>query len=741
MTKDKPVTPGMINVPKRSGSKKPRQGSKPSPAMVGKAVDQKKPRPENRRNGRNGRNGQREPSEPFLNPYTFVPAFSREAMTGAFADAAPQGADRLHEENWTGSIGVRLTVRTPLLLLDTARAYNAPDAAEGHLTYPILLRDGRPHLQATALKGMLRASYEAITNSRFGVFLGHDERLGWRRVADDARDMTPVRIGKDGKTLEFWEAVKLSSYRDKPGPRYSRSQVPEHGDHVWIKTRQGKNAEEVTGIKPHSKGRPSPDWQEGYVFITGRNVEAKRDERVFVRPRRPVTAKLTEVLRERWDALMEHYRGYQQDIETDSGFDISPHRTDEGRRKLVPGSFCWAYKKNEHIEALYPVMVPRDLAIASPSEMVPPKVEPASRYRDLSPADRVFGWVAQDGSGTRPAAYRGRLRISNVTCVTATDQAVKEFRDGLPLSILAQPKPSQGRFYLSDSAAEPHRPIEDGTPKNDVHRDPDRALRGRKVYWHHKKAAANDFYWKIPLPSAGDPTQQLIDGILYREYRRPDTPNEENALSRDKTSFETTDVPQRDKQNRSVLGWITAGTQFTFRIGVRDVPEVELGALLWLLTLDDAHHHRLGLGKPLGFGSVHLSLEPERTQLHTGAQWSDYYRDLMGELPASSAETVVRTCIRAFTDAAGQQPGLGEVERAFLAAARGRDDVPVHYPRARPKGMRARRTPPNPAGESFAWFTANEKIVKRSIAPGRGRSLPSASAPPGHELEIYDEEQ
>lgn len=738
MTKEKPATPGTINVPNRFGSAKARQDSKTSPATVGKAAGRKQPRAQNRGTGRSA---QHERREPFLNPYTFVPAFSREAMTGAFADTAPQGADRLHEENWTGSIGIRLTVRTPLLLLDTARAYNAPDAAEGHLTYPVLLRSGHPHLQATALKGMLRTAYEAITNSRFGVFTGHAELLGWRRVADDARDMEPVRVGKDGKTLEFWDAVRLPSYREERGPRYSRNRAPKHGDHVWVKTKRGKNAEEVTGIKPHSEGRPSPDWQEGTVFITGRNVEAKRDERVFVRPRRPVPAKLTGDLRERWDALMEHHRRYQQDIETDSDFDISPHRTDEDRRKLTPGTFCWAYKKNERIEALYPVMVPRELSAASPSEMVPPKVEPASRYSALSPADRVFGWVAQDGSGTRPAAYRGRLRISNVICVTATEQAVKEFRDGLPLSILAQPKPTQGRFYLSDSAAEPHRPIEDGTPKNDVHRDTDRALRGRKVYWHHKRAAANDFYWKLPPPSAGDPTQQLIDGILYREYRRPDAPNEAEILTRDKTSFDTTGVPQRDKQNRSVLGWITAGTQFTFSIGVRDVPEVELGALLWLLTLDDAHHHRLGLGKPLGFGSVQLALEPERTQLHTGEQWSEYYRDLTGDLPASSAESVVRTCIRAFTDAAGQQPGLAEVERAFLAATRGRDDLPVHYPRARPKGMRARRTPPNPAGESFAWFTANEKIVKRTVAPGRGRSLPSASAPPGQDLEIYDEEK
>ncbi|TYK52616.1 TIGR03986 family type III CRISPR-associated RAMP protein [Actinomadura decatromicini] len=729
MNEKKPPTPHMVakNIRNKivpvETRRKPR--TPPAPAK------QRQPRAENGRKGRR---------EPFLNPYTFVPAFPREGMTGAFADAVPQGADRLHEENWTGTIGVRLTVQTPLLLLDTARAYNAPDIEEGHLTYPVLLRDSRPHLPATALKGMLRASYEAITNSRFGVFTGHGERLGWRRVADDARDVKPVRVGKDGKTLEYWIAAKLPFYPDKSRLPYSKNGPPKHGERVWVRTRRGNNAEEVTGIKPYSQGRPSSDWKEGHVFITGRNVETKHDERVFIQQRRPVTTKLTDDLRERWDALMEHHRKHQQDIETDGEFDISPHRNNEEQRKLTPGTFCWAYEKNGCVEALYPVMIPRELAIASPAEMVPPMVEPASRYRELSPADRVFGWVAQDGSGTRPAAYRGRLRISDVSCVTATDKAVKKFRDGLPLSILAQPKPTQGRFYLSESAAEPHRPIKNGTPKNDVHRAPDRALRGRKVYWHHKRAAANDSYWK-PEPTNGDPTQHLIDGLLYREYRRPNAPpGEDNPLTRDKTSFATTGAPQRDKQNRSVLGWITHGTEFTFSIGVRDIPEVELGALLWLLTLDGDHHHRLGLGKPLGFGSVRISLEPERTRLHNGAQWSEYYRDLTGELPDSSTEAVVRTCIRAFTEAAEQQPGFTEITDAFLAAAHGSDDLPVHYPRARPKEMRAQRTPPNPSGESYAWFTANEKIDKRTVAPGRGRSLPSPGAPRDHDLDVYDEE-
>ncbi|WP_131739031.1 TIGR03986 family type III CRISPR-associated RAMP protein [Actinomadura roseirufa] len=733
MTDSKGPNPATVNFRRKPGAAAPRPRPPQARASSGKPKEQRR---------RNAGNGNGDITEPFLNPYSFVPAFPRDGMTGAFADAVPSGADRLHEKNLTGTIGVRLTVRTPLLLLDTARAQNAPDTEDQHLVYPVLLRNGRPHLPATALKGMLRASYEAVTNSRFGVFIGHGEPLGWRRVADDARDMKPVRVSEDGKRLEYWIPARLSSYRDEPGPRYSRDRPPEHGRRVWVRTKRGKNAEEVTGIKLFTERRPGDGWREGYVFVTGRNAERKRDERVFVRPNLIVPVELTDELRARWDALMDHYRKQQQDIETDGDLDISPHRTSEERRGLTPGTFCWAYEKDDRIEALYPVMIPRELSVSKPAEMVPSKVEPASSYSELSPADRVFGWVAQEGSGTRPAAYRGRLRVSDVTCLTAAEKAVVRFSGtGLPLAILSQPKPTQSRFYLSRSATEPGRPIDDGTSKNDVHRTGDRALRGRKVYWHHKRAAGSALYWTIPPDSMGDPTQRLIDGVLYREYRRPNEPAAtEMSLTRDRSAYETTGRPQRDKQNRSVLGWIAKDTEFTFTIGVRDIPEVELGALLWLLTLGEDHHHRLGFGKPLGFGSVHLALDPGRTNLHTGAQWAEYYRDLTGELPESPAETVTRTCVRAFRELASRQPGFTEIESAFTAAAQGRDDVPVHYPRARPPEMRARRTPPNPAGESYAWFTANEKIQDRNVAPGRGRSLPAAGDPRGRDLDVYRSE-
>jgi hypothetical protein len=51
----------------------------------------------------------------------------------------------------------------------------------------------------------------------------------------------------------------------------------------------------------------------------------------------------------------------------------------------------------------------------SPEQLLDPSLHPAENPQEdlaqLSPTDRVFGWVNQQGKG----AYRGQLRLSSVT--------------------------------------------------------------------------------------------------------------------------------------------------------------------------------------------------------------------------------------------------------------------------------------------------------------------------------------
>ncbi|MGC5234466.1 TIGR03986 family type III CRISPR-associated RAMP protein [Streptomyces albogriseolus] len=675
-------------------------------------------------------------AEEFVNPYTFIPARPRTSGIPAdLADRRPEGHHRIRPDRWTGRIAVTLTCATPLLLLDTARPVEGP---RGHFTYPVPRHaDGSPLLPATSVKGMLRAAYEAVTNSRFGVFAGHDERLGYRRPVGTAQRMRPARVSDDGEHIELLAAALLPRYRPSDAVAYPDGTRPEHGDYVTavVARRNGKSWKVVPRTL---KKRPVPDRASavplpttteagrqvhGWVFATNQNINNKRSERIFYPdPSGPPAYRLTDAHKAEWEKLILDYRAahrpadiherkkdgggraapdeYLGDDPGDTAW--SPHQYDDAWLRLTPGTLCYAQVENGRLQGLYPVMISRGLFAKPPADLLDPSLHPASHLDGLSPADRVFGWTNPSG----PGAYRGQLRIGPVTCQTPSDEAIEEFQDtGLPLAVLSTPKPQQGRFYLSHHRNAPHKPLPDGTSKTEWFTG-NQGLRGRKTYWHH--ATLPDGYWDNPTE---DRTGTDTPTGHHQEYRRPDGER------------------LRDDQNRSVRGWIRPGTCFRLTLDVDNLTDLELGALAWLLTLEDGHFHRLGHGKPLGFGSVHLAVDPADTALHRGEDWRTYYRTLNPALaPEASAEPSGALLERLATGFAEQArkaaipdgaPGAADAPEldAFRAATRGVPGYAVHYPRL--PDEKTGSTAPHPEGESYKWFVENDR------AGGGGRSLPA----------------
>ena len=230
----------------------------------------------------------------------------------------------------------------------------------------------------------------------------------------------------------------------------------------------------------------------------------------------------------------------------------------------------------------------------------------------------------------------------------------------------------------------------DELSKQEVGYSPDKGLRGRKIYPHHARLPDN--YWNEPLQ---DRTQQ---GPPWQEYRRPRKGEEE----------------QRDSQNRSIKAWIKPGTEFVFDIHVLNLSKVELGALLWLLSLPEGHFHRFGGGKSLGFGSMRLDMGS--CGLLTGDALRRKYtgwQPALDQNPKCSVDSFINAFKEAVVKAYNYVQAFEDVPfiKAFLRACRGFDDgKPVHYPRATADRM---ASPPSPDGESFKWFVANEKRGNR----------------------------
>lgn len=658
----------------------------------------------------------------FHNPYNFVPALPRntdEIKNSELGDRTPSGHDSYKDDLWSGKISVALTVATPLLIPDAANA-----TGNEHKTYPLLIGlDGKPYLPPTSIKGMLRSSYEAVTNSRLSVFEKHQNRLAYRMPAKIGLQMVPARIenGKiylypgtssinnDGRPQGAMYAAWLPRYnpRDteisRAAVKYQGGQLPQHGQAVtaWLEKYERTNQNgnpiftywRVREIKPAGQNlgnKPNPGQASrlhqpteddmiqvnGYVSVSNKNIDKKHDERLFFcHQQETIEIELISELKNKWKELITNYQEIHRD-EIAKGMQSPPalnsskwsrHITGgEKEQSLSDGTLCYAFVQRNgdkyNVKDLYPVMITRGLYEVNPETLLDESLKTASKIEELSPADRVFGWVNQDGKGS----YKGLLRISSVKC--NSDNAIEKFENGLSLAILGEPKPEQSRFYVAETPN--GEPLKIDTKKAEGYQKL-QGLRGRKVYPHHQLPEG---YW-----DANETENQV--NKHYREYRRL------GGI--------------QDNQNRTIKAWVKPETKFTFEINVINLSSVELGALIWLLQLPENYFHRLGGGKPLGFGSVQLKIED--TDLRIGKDWRDFYSSLI-PINKPEQETAINS-IEEFQKRVGDAYG-NTFEKlsfiaAFLQAAKG-FDKPIHYPRTTKQ--------PNPEGESFNWFVENEKL-------------------------------
>lgn len=752
----------------------------------------------------------------FHNPYNFVPALPRPTETlGELGDHEPSGHDRFIADKLSGKLSVKMTVETPLLLLDTAKVEvekYGQKATDIHKKFPVRVgANGKPEINPTAIKGMLRSAYEAVTNSRLSVFQKHDERLAFRMDAKEGIYIVPARIERQGDNQQIvlcpgssiigtGGAPQLLNSDDEAqqnGPRdpmYAAwlgrfTKVDEdlrvHGKKVWAYITRWRHQSpdflfwNVVEIRPYDANPPTEanildnrpeggkywkydvnqigEWVEGYVCLTmyrnKRNIKNRHDERLFFdkyKDQQATPEVVTEEHRAAWKELIVNYR--QEHDNGKGGLEPAPrepvplewsrhiHRA-ESEKALPDDTLCYARVTNNEqsgwrILELLPVMIARRLHSVAPEKLLAAELHPAYKPQELSPADRVFGWVRQSKKERNRnlteaekviGAYRGQIRIGVVSC--ERKDAIEDFSGYcISLQILGQPKPQQGRFYIAETQNGEAQTGEAQTHKRNNQEagyKEGRGLRGRKVYPHH--ANLPDKYWVEAnewKAENNDSTQEALaknGNVFFREYIRPKS---------DK---------RQDSQNRSIQGWVKKGVEFKFDIHFINLSKVELGALIWLLQLNNGlenstYFHRFGGGKPLGFGSVRLDLNG--SEAFTGEELKQRYESL-GDISISPSVTA-DNCKTGFENAVKEAYPNANFLGAFKRSAKGFDDnLPIHYPRARhykmvkdeesddPKRKRkewvnepGKPLPPHVDGLAYEWFVANNQVQGGQVKYG-----------------------
>ena len=135
---------------------------------------------------------------------------------------------------------------------------------------------------------------------------------------------------------------------------------------------------------------------------------------------------------------------------------------------------------------------------------------------------------------------------------------------------------------------------------------------------------------------------------------------------------------------------------------MENLTRVELGALIWLLSLPDDHYLRMGLGKPLGFGSVRAEIIPSGTRVADGNAWVTTLPEWKSSGPTGC--DLVSMKAEFVTEITRANPTL---LRSFLRAAAGFEGSPVCYPRLPDQ--------PNQGAEHYEWFVANDAGQKRPL--------------------------
>ena len=603
-------------------------------------------------------------------PHYFLPPYKGERGYPVRRVRLPIGHDRFESGLFSGTIRCTLTTRSPLIIPDTesSDAYGLNQNVKGHKSHRFFSLNGETMIPGAPLRAMVSSVYEAITNSCFRV-MNQKERLSRRMDATPGilKDYKPGRVIDNpdkGLFIKEMRSYRLPLYDsgDLSGlekntkdliercPDQEEKILAAHRVNQQIAEAAVANREfllnecseeqrrrilagkETVSFESEHAGNSNPNDEiatlcriglEGYVKLAGPNnanvantdvgdsgyekgweqdrlefilndanlrssnkkqyprpvlkcikdgkeyTITKRCERIFRAAGRSVP--VSEKNKRDYRQILKEYRKYRNDIAPAFQTEFSSDS------ELQDGDLVY-FKEGEDtngqpaIDSIIPVVISREVDAEAIGEKLPFNLRPCARvcledcdscvatdcsipiYREgsagmgLCPACRLFG----------TQTYKGRVSFG-FAALTGNGSDIDVW--------VRQTMPAGGESdYVTLPLLERPRPTWVLPTTNE-------RIPGRKFYVHHNgwQTVLNGF-----APGAGD--------------NRQISANENNA------SFQT----------------IAPNQTFAFEIKIKNLHEWELGLLLYSLEQEPGLGHKLGRGKPFGFGSVAVHVDEMR---------------------------------------------------------------------------------------------------------------------------------
>ncbi len=171
--------------------------------------------------------------------------------------------------------------------------------------------------------------------------------------------------------------------------------------------------------------------------------------------------------------------------------------------------------------------------------------------------------------------------------------------------ILASPKPTTFQHYLEQDSDDP--------ASLHTYDSDDALIRGYKIYWHRDRGDN----WKANQVIVD---KKILDAVEEQKGVKVPEKHEDNRppfgkrkiinflkIPKDIRSAICEAIKQDEKRQYTVIRPVPTKAKFKSRIRFENLTEMELGALLFVLLLRPGCCHKLGMGKPLGLGSVKIA--------------------------------------------------------------------------------------------------------------------------------------
>lgn len=634
----------------------------------------------------------------FTNPYNFVPlegkCIRRSISLGK-------------EECMTGYFACTMELLTPLFIPNTSNPQALCDSEErkgdflGYefSSYEDLSGDTErnvdgytnppkaPVICGSEIRGSVRSVYEAA----FGGCMSTTVVDGVLSRRHPKNKKPGILRKKNNGDYEIVPCKRAMLYVDRPNLFYDKVKfgrcMPEaeynslkEGQKIWVKLSKNdyKSKNKILNVKVVEdyrisqmvENKPNVDtFVEGWLHKGEPFGNKKHHESIFYeegRPTRIVTENEIKLLRK----VLSEYRDLCKKVKS-AGCGYPEFDLD---RDQILVYYC----DDKNLPAyLSPACIGKELYTKTLETILEANggFQPCSGRKALCPACRLFGMVSPKDEGK--SAVGSRVRFTDATLKNPADAAnqLACYMKPLVLPESGEPRPGAAEFYTLP-------PYEDARREgwstegywtydykcikehNKVIRKslPDDLpmIRGRKFYWH------NDNWKKYA-------DKNKLEHVMQQRIRPVKASNS-----------------------------TTGERQFSFRVYFDKISREELECLRWSLDFSDSEcAHKLGRGKPFGFGSVKIHIDDLKIQ--------KAYPET-GELKLIS------------TDYKGLGVSIdenGEAMKSLKLMAnwknRPRDvSYPVLY------GAKE--------GESFRWFVKNRKNVdSKGMQPAFSKILPKAS--------------